>query len=47
MARDSSAKYNQNNKEKLHIKFVKDKKVFLTKKKKKSNNMIVKDTNIY
>ena len=38
-----SAKYYINNKER----FVKDIKVCLKKKKKKSDNMVVNDTNIY
>ena len=36
MPKDSSAKYYQNNKERLQKKFVKDIKVFLKKKKKKT-----------
>ena len=43
MSKDSLAKYYQNIKERL----VKDIKVFLKKKKKKSNNMVVNDTKIY
>ena len=39
ISKDSSAKYYQNNKEKLQKKFVKDIKVFLKKKKKKSDNV--------
>ena len=39
MSKDSSAKYYQNNKERLQKAFMKDIKVFLRKKKKKSNNM--------
>ena len=46
MAKDSSPKYYQNNKERLQKKLVKDINVFL-KKKKKSNNMAVSDTKIY
>ena len=47
MHKDSSAKYDQNNKERLQKKLMKDFKVFLKKKKKKSNNMVVNDTKIY
>ena len=47
MYKDSSAKYYQNNKERLQKKHVKDIKVFLKKKKKKSGNMIVNNTKIY
>ena len=47
MSKNSSAKYYQDNKEKLQKKLVKDIKVFLKKKKKKRNNMVVKTTNIY
>ena len=46
MSKDSSAKYCQNNKERLQKKLVRDIKVFLKKKKKKSNNMVVNDTKI-
>ena len=46
MSKNSSAQYYQHNKERLHKKFVKDTKVSLKKKIKKSNNMIVKDTKI-
>ena len=42
MSKDSSAKYNQNNLRRLLKKLVKDIKVFLKKKKKKSKNMITK-----
>ena len=41
MSKDSSAKYYQNNKERLQIKLVKDIKVFLKKKKKKGDNTVV------
>ena len=41
-----SAKYDQENKERLQKKLVKDIKIFLNKKKKKSNNMVVKVTKI-
>ena len=39
MSKDSSAKYYQNNKERLQKNLVKDIKVFLKKKKKRNNNM--------
>ena len=39
MFKDSLAKYYQNNKERLQKKLVKDIKVFLNKKKKKSDNI--------
>ena len=41
MSKNSSAKYYQDNKEKLPKKLVKDIKVFLKKKKKKSDGMVV------
>ena len=44
MSKESSAKYYQNNKERLQRKLVKDIKVFLKKKNKKSDNMAVNDT---
>ena len=44
MYKDLSAKYYQENKEMLQDKLVKDIKVSLKKQKKKSNNMVVKDT---
>ena len=47
MSKDPSAKYYQNNKERLLKKLVKDIKVFLKKKMKKSSNMVVNDTKIY
>ena len=47
MSKDSSTKYYQNNKERLQKKLVKDTKVFLKKKKKKCNNMVMNDTQIY
>ena len=47
MSKKSSAKYYQNNKERLQKNLVKDIKVFLKKKKKKSDNMVVNDTKIY
>ena len=42
---NSSAKYYQDNKDRLYKKLMKDMNVFL-KKKKKINNIIVKDTKI-
>ena len=42
ISKDSSAKYNQNNLRRLLKKLVKDIKVFLKTKKKKSKNMITK-----
>ena len=42
MSKDSSAKYYQNNKERLREKLLKDIRVFLKKKK-----MVVSDTKIY
>ena len=49
MFKDSSAKYYQNIKERLqNIKdIVKDIKIFLKKKNKKSNNIVRNDTKIY
>ena len=47
MSKGSSTKYYQNKKERLQKKLLKDIKVFLKKKKKTSNNMVVKDTKIY
>ena len=44
MSRNFSAKYYQQNKERLKRKLVKDIKIFLKKKKKKSNNMVVNVT---
>ena len=41
MSKNSSAKYYQENKERLREKLVKDMKTFLRKKKKMSDNMIV------
>ena len=46
MSEDSAAKYYQNNKERLQKKLVKDIKVFLRKKNKKSNNAVVNYTKI-
>ena len=47
MSKDLSAKYYQNNKERIQKKLVQDEKVFLKKGKKKSDNMVVNDTKIY
>ena len=47
MSKDLSAKYYQDNKERLQKKFVKDIKIFLKKKKKKRNNTIVKERKVY
>ena len=47
MSKDTSAKYYQNNREILQEKLVKVIKIFLKKKNKKSNNMIVNNTKIY
>ena len=47
MPKDYSAKYYQNNKERLQKKLAKDIKVFLKKKTKKSNNIIVNNTKIF
>ena len=47
MSTDSSAKYYEDNKERLQKKLMKDIKVFLGRKKKKSNNMIMSNTKIY
>ena len=47
MAKYSSAKFYQNNEERLQKKLVTDIKVFLRKKKKKSNNMVLNDTKLY
>ena len=46
MFRNLSAKYYQENKEILQKKLLKDIKIFLRKKKKKSNNMVVNITKI-
>ena len=45
MSEDSAAEFNQDNKDRLQKKLVKDIKDFL-KKKKKSNNMVVNKTNL-
>ena len=47
MSKDLSAKFYQNNKERLQKKFVKDIKVFLKNKKENRNNMDLNDTKIY
>ena len=47
MFQNSSAKFYQDNKERLQEKLAKDIKVFLKKKMGKSNKMIVNDTKIY
>ena len=44
--KNSSAKYYQDNKERLQKRLVKDIGVFLKKKKKKSDNMVAKDNKI-
>ena len=46
MSKNVSAKYYQENKERLSKKLMKDIKIFLKKKKKKSNNMVVNITEI-
>ena len=46
MPKNLSGKYYQENKGRLYKKLVKDIKIFLKKKKKQSNNMIVTVTNI-
>ena len=47
MFQNSSAKFYQDNKERLQEKLAKDIKVFLKKKMGKNNKMIVNDTKIY
>ena len=47
MSKDSSAKYCQDNKKKTTEKLLKHIKVFLKKKKEKSDNMFVNNTKIY
>ena len=44
MSKDLSAKYYQDNEERLQTKLVKEIKVFLKKKKKRSNDIVVNDT---
>ena len=46
MSKNVSATYYQENKERLQKKLMKDIKIFLKKKKKKSNNMITNVTKI-
>ena len=46
MSKISSVRYYQDNKERLQKRFMKDIKVFPKKKKKKINNMIVRDTKL-
>ena len=46
MSKYLSAKYYQDNKERLHKKLMKVIKFFLKEKKKKSNNMVINDTKI-
>ena len=46
MSKDSSAKYCQSNNEKLQKKLAKYIEVFIKKKTKKTNNMVVDDTKI-
>ena len=46
MSKHISAKYYQQNKERLQKKLVKDIKIFLKKKKWKSNNMVINVTKI-
>ena len=47
MSEDSSSKYYENNKARLPKKLVKDIKVFLKKKKKIYNNMVINGTKMY
>ena len=47
ISKDSSTRYYPDNKERLQEKLVKDIKVFLKKKKKESNNMVMNDTKTY
>ena len=42
MSKNLSSKYDQENKENLQKKLVKDIKIFLRKKKKKRDNMVIK-----
>ena len=46
MPKNLSAKYYQENKARMQKKLVKDIKIFVKKKKKKSGNMVVNDTKI-
>ena len=47
MSKTLSAKYYQENKERLQKKLMKDIKMFLMKKKEKSNNMVANVTKIF
>ena len=47
MSQNSSTKYYQESQEKLQKKLVKDIKIFLKKKKEKSNSQVRNDTKIY
>ena len=47
MSKNLSAKYYQENKERLQKKLVKDIKIFLKKRKKKSDNMFVNVTKTF
>ena len=47
MSKNLSAKYCQENKERLQKKLMKGIKIFLKKKKRKSSNMVMNDTKIY
>ena len=44
MSKDLSAKYNQENKERLEEKLIKNIKIFLNKKNIKSDNMVINAT---
>ena len=46
MSKHLAAKYYEDNQKRLQSKVLKDTKVFLKKKMKKSNTMVVKDANI-
>ena len=46
MSKDLSAKYNQENKERLQEKLMKNIKIFLKKKNIKSDNMVINATKI-
>ena len=46
MSKNLSAKYYQENKERIQKKLMKDTKIFLKKKRKKSDNMVVNVTKI-
>ena len=46
MSKDSSAKYSQENKERLQKMLVRNITIFIKKKKKKSSNMVVSNTKI-